>query len=163
MRTELDLPLTNQILHAPAYLESMETLRRMEQDRIFCRHDLAHCLDVARLTLLLCRENGVRAEADIVYAAALLHDIGRVTEYADGTSHDEAGLSLACSVLSSLDCPPDRQAQILSLIASHREGGGGMLEQLFSLADKRSRQCFACPARGACNWEAEKQNMNIRG
>ena len=52
--------------------------------------------------------------------------------------------------------------EILSLIASHRKGGEkGTLEEIFCIADKKSRLCFACPAQAECNWDAEKRNMDI--
>ena len=42
----------NRICRHPLWQESMEQIRKLEQDRIFCRHDIAHCLDVARLAYL---------------------------------------------------------------------------------------------------------------
>ena len=42
----------NRICRHPLWRESMEQICKLEQDRIFCRHDIAHCLDVARLAYL---------------------------------------------------------------------------------------------------------------
>ena len=159
----MELPLTNTILHDPVYAQTMETLRELEQDRIFCRHGMAHCLDVARITMLLCREHGVGAEPDMVYAAALLHDIGRAAEYTGGIPHEEASIPLARTILTECHAPAAVQEQILHLIACHRHARkeDGSLAYLFSLADKRSRCCFACPAYAECSWAEERRNLTI--
>ena len=159
----MELPLTNAILHNAVYAQTMETLRTLEQDRIFCRHGMAHCLDVARITMLLCREYAVAAEPDVVYAAALLHDIGRAAEYTDGIPHEEAAEPLARAILTECHTPPALQEQIMRLIVCHRNAQkeDGSLAYLFSLADKRSRCCFACPAFDACNWTAQRRNLTI--
>ena len=40
----------NRILHNPKYRECVEKNRKYEEERIFCRHDMSHFLDVARLS-----------------------------------------------------------------------------------------------------------------
>ena len=55
----------------------MSDLAKKEEDRIFCIHDIEHCLDVARISYILAFENGIKIDKEIVYGAALLHDIGR--------------------------------------------------------------------------------------
>ena len=135
----MELPLTNAILHNAVYAQTMETLRTLEQDRIFCRHGMAHCLDVARITMLLC------------------------PEYTDGIPHEEAAEPLARAILTECHTPPALQEQILRLIVCHRNAQkeDGSLAYLFSLADKRSRCCFACPAFDKCNWTAQRRNLTI--
>ena len=158
----LELLLANKILNNTTYRREMDALRTSEQGRIFCRHDIEHCLSVARIAMLLCMEHGIPADADTVYAAALLHDIGRTAEYTNGIPHQIAGKQLAAAILTECGCPPRQQDAIQNLIAAHRQPEGTIsLEQMFYLADKRSRSCFACPAQGACNWEDEKRTMKI--
>ena len=50
----------------------MSDLAKKEEDRIFCIHDIEHCLDVARISYILAFENGIKIDKDIVYGAALL-------------------------------------------------------------------------------------------
>ena len=39
---------------------------------------------------------------ELIYCAALLHDIGRARQYEDGTPHDEAGAAIAGQILNEL-------------------------------------------------------------
>ena len=38
----------------------MSDLAKKEEDRIFCIHDIEHCLDVARISYILAFENGIK-------------------------------------------------------------------------------------------------------
>jgi hypothetical protein len=61
-----------------------------EADRAFCKHGLNHLLDTARIAYILVLENGLNISKGMVYATALLHDIGRYDEYYHGIPHDQA-------------------------------------------------------------------------
>ena len=67
----------NKILRHPVFAEHLARLENLEQARIFCRHGLPHLLDVARMMWISALEQQLPATRDVVYAAALLHDIGR--------------------------------------------------------------------------------------
>lgn len=111
----------NRILHNPKYRECVEKNRKYEEERIFCRHDMSHFLDVARLSWIENLERGLGIEKELIYAAALLHDCGRFRQYEDGTPHELAGAQLAEEIL--LDCgfeEPERE-EILRAISGHRE------------------------------------------
>ena len=58
-------------------MRELEHIREDEKDRKFCRHGMEHLLDVARLMYIEALEAGEDAPRDLIYAAALLHDIGR--------------------------------------------------------------------------------------
>lgn len=175
------MPRVDAIWNHPLYQERFGALQRAERDRMFCRHDLQHFLDVARIawTVLLERTHDVRAEPfscvarDAVYAAAFLHDIGRADEYETGESHDIASARIAAEILgtveqdkrfSSSECD-----QILAAIAHHRIGSGRAASALeaealadaLRYADKATRACYACPVRELCNWSDEKKNLTI--
>lgn len=158
-----ELSLANRIARNLLYITKMAEIRRLERDRIFCGHDISHCMDVARITMLICGEEGIEADPDTVYSAALLHDIGRAEEYASGTPHDFAGIEIAARILTQLDCPPELSREIIRLIASHRDPDGKKtpLETAFYQADKQSRLCFACPARDECCWDDSRKNLKI--
>ena len=60
----------NRILHNPKYRECVEKNRKYEEERIFCRHDMSHFLDVARLSWIENLEKGLGIEKELIYAAA---------------------------------------------------------------------------------------------
>ncbi|MBQ3915415.1 MAG: HD domain-containing protein [Ruminococcus sp.] len=158
----MELELTNRILRNELFCATLSQIENLEKGRIFCGHSLPHLLDTARIALILCRERGISADADVIYSASLLHDIGRAAQYTDGTPHDEAGCIIAEEILRQVDCDEEKTQEILRLVASHRKGGGeDTVEGIFCIADKKSRLCFACPAQSECNWSINKRNMKI--
>lgn len=154
----------NRIWNHPQYQENFRLLLSMEADRKFCRHGLSHCLDVARLTCLYEWEAGRKPEKELIYAAALLHDLGRGREYLDQIPHEQASLALAERILPDCGYSIEEQQLILEWIGSHRgkqkrDGAAAS----FYRADKASRNCFACPAEPECHWEKGKKNKRILG
>lgn len=155
----------NRICRHPLWRESMEQIRELEQDRIFCRHDIAHCLDVARLAYLESLEKHLGLEQGLIYAAALLHDIGRHRQYVEGTPHEQGSAELARSILTDCGYSPAEQEEIVSAILQHRlpkTGAQNDLAGLLFRADKASRLCMFCGAAEVCNWSQEKKNMNLK-
>lgn len=164
------MPRVDAIWNHPTFQAELRVLDDLERDRIFCCHGLDHLLDVARIMWICALEEGSDLPRDVVYATALLHDIGRAVQYRTGEPHDQAGVRLASEILGSVDAPPafsdaEREA-ILAAIGSHRgegpAGDGGALAKLLYAADKASRPCYACAARAECNWPLERQNLTIR-
>lgn len=150
------------ILRHPVFLKEQEAIEALEQDRIFCRHDLAHLLDVARLMTIYALEEGLDIPRDVVYAAALLHDIGRGEQYRTGTPHDQAGAAMARGILADCGYSPDEQGRIVDAIGSHRAvQQDAPLGALLYRADKKSRPCYRCKAAGECNWPMEKRNLTL--
>ncbi|MGN1184071.1 MAG: HD domain-containing protein, partial [Oliverpabstia sp.] len=78
------------IQNHPIFRTEYRNLQEAEKERIFCRHTMEHFLDVARLMYIYNLEDGAGIEKDIIYAAALLHDIGRYEQISRGTPHDIA-------------------------------------------------------------------------
>lgn len=156
------------IQNHPLYIAFAEKLKELEKDRIFCRHQTDHLLDVARITYILNLERNLGLSRDLIYGAALLHDIGKSRQYEEGSPHETAGEALAAQILA--DMPKDiayteeEQRQILTAIRGHRRlrEDAELLEALLYQGDKMSRACFACPAQSKCNWSIEKKNMEIR-
>ena len=159
----MKLEITNRILRNEYYLSQLRYLEKLEKDRIFCCHNMEHFLSVARITLILCSRNGTVIPEDIVYSAALLHDIGRVEEYTEGIPHDVASQKTAERVLDEVGCADDEKQLIISLIAGHRMDGldPETPEAVFGRADKLSRNCFECGARKKCKWKKESMNLEI--
>jgi len=79
-------------------------------------HDFDHVLRVLATALRLAELEG--ADAAIVQAAALLHDVGRAQERAKGLDHAEESARRAREILASL--PAARVDAVAEAIASHR-------------------------------------------
>ena len=157
----------NAILAHPLYRECYARLEELEKDRIFCRHQMTHLLDVARIAYISNMEQGLGIEKEVIYAAALLHDIGKYVQYEDGTPHEQSGEKIASEILGSLSetdaFSVEENRMILTAIRGHRKlrENPEPLEWLLYTGDKASRMCFACPAEGECDWSTEKKNMEI--
>ena len=152
----------DRIWNHPAYQSCLKEICACEAERIFCRHTPEHFLDVARITCLLAYEKEISADREIIYAAALLHDIGRHLQYREGIPHEQAGARIAGTILPDCGFSGEEQDEILHLILGHRtKTDREDLAGLFYRADKLSRNCFACPANEACDWPEEKKNKRI--
>lgn len=159
------MPRVDAIWNHPLFQREYTAICNHEQTREFCCHDLAHLLDVARVAWIRCLEEDLPLSRELVYAAALLHDIGRARQYEEGIPHDIAGEQIAAEILgtvepvnrfSSADCE-----RILAAVGHHRRLDDDMpsLARVIAWADKASRPCYACSARAACNWPDEKKNL----
>lgn len=113
----------NRIWNHPLYQQNFRLLLSLEADRKFCRHGLDHCLDVARLACLYEWEAGRQPDREQIYAAALLHDLGRAREYREGIPHDQASRELAAQILPDCGYSEQEQQAILEAIGSHRGAG----------------------------------------
>ena len=152
----------NAILRHPVFSEHLARLEALEETRIFCRHGLPHLLDVARMMWIAALERQLPLSRDVVYAAALLHDLGRVEQIEEGLPHHQASAALAARILPEAGFSEGEIAQIQDAITSHRsDGGDHTLGQLLYWADKKSRDCWVCDAKEACNWPHEKKNWGI--
>lgn len=147
----------------PLYIENYEKNVMSEKTRIFCHHDMSHFLDVARLAYIFSLERNYSLKKDIIYAAALLHDIGKWKQYADKTPHEIASSEIAELILTECQFDSKEREQILTAIRSHRQMGETKdpLSEVLYLADKLSRPCFSCPAEKECNWSESKKNLKI--
>lgn len=135
---------------------------KREKYREFCRHDIYHALDVARIAYIMVLENNIQVKKENIYAAALLHDIGKWMQYDKGIPHELASAQLAEGILIECGFIKDEIEQILSMILSHRKKhNGDLINEIFYSSDKMSRNCFKCKAASKCNWSEEKKNYNV--
>lgn len=155
----------NRIWKHPEYQACLAAIRRCEAERRFCRHTPEHFLDVARITCLLAAEQGLQVSREQIYAAGLLHDIGRHLQYRQNIPHELASAEIAERILADCGFGKQEQLDILHLIRCHRtvpeEKEKTALPALFYRADKLSRNCFCCPAQDECRWAEEKKNREI--
>ncbi|WP_238456513.1 HD domain-containing protein [Desulfotruncus arcticus] len=142
------------------YRECLERNAAAEINRLFCRHDLQHMLDVARITNMLVLEDARRnipgkaaLTREIIYAAGLLHDLARWLEYETGEDHAAAGARLAGPVLDRSGFDDREKTIILTAIREHRAGDEesiSLLGRYMARADDLSRPCYHCKARAEC-------------
>lgn len=154
----------NRILSNELYREYLEKNNQAEAQRRFCHHNIEHFLDVARIASILNYSEDYRQEEEIIYAAALLHDIGRWVQYEDGTPHEKASAKLAPEILDACGFLGDETDRILAAIGNHRNAKireEKSLSGLLYRADKLSRPCFACRMEKECNWKNDKKNLRL--
>lgn len=154
----------NQILRHPKYQEYVFQNAKCEWKREFCRHNMSHFMDVARLGYILNMEEGYGFPKDIIYGAALLHDIGRSVQYKEHRPHAEVSAELVPEILTDCGYNEEESAQIVSAIATHSDKslvGERNLNGLLARADQMSRACYTCTASEKCDWDEERKNGYI--
>jgi HD superfamily phosphodiesterase len=155
----------NRLIQDAEYNTYLRQIQQREANRQFCRHDYQHMVDVARITYLLLLESGdlkpfmeqygipMQATArEIVYAAGILHDIGRWREYDTNEDHAVVGARLAASLLQRAGFAAAEVLLICQAVREHRldDGSAGMLGSYLARADDLSRPCANCNSRYEC-------------
>ncbi len=172
---EQDINIVEAIRRHPLFQQYYKRLEQAEKDRRFCCHQMNHLLDVARIAYIQNLEEGLRFPKKMIYAAAILHDIGKARQYEEGIPHEIASAEIAEVILKDISLgkhkefsdknifSEEEQQEILGAIRSHRIYREDMnsFEKLLYISDKKSRQCFACSAEQECNWSLDKKNMEI--
>lgn len=154
----------NQLMTHPMYQKTQQNIQEAEVNRKFCRHGLEHALDVARILYIDVLEKNLPISKEVVYAAALLHDIGRYEQYEKDVPHHEAGALIAETILSECSFTNEEISLITAAIRLHKtnvKDGKDSLNALLYKADKLSRICFHCKAADECYWEETKKNATI--
>ena len=154
----------DKILEHPLFKKHLAENREAERDRIFCHHDMVHFLDVARIARILNGEEQYGQPVELVYAAALLHDLGKHLQYTDGIPHEQAGAGIAPEILADCGFNQKETDVIVNAILSHRDERTAMEKNLGGLlyrADKLSRPCYCCPAERECSWKDGRKNLRL--
>lgn len=155
----------NQILQHPLFKQYMEANDNKEKERVFCRHNMSHIFDVARIAYILNMEEEHRVSKDMIYGAALLHDIGRHVQYETGEKHAFVSAGLAPEILKDCGFDDEEIKAIVSAIYTHSDKsqiGGKGLNALIAKADQLSRACYTCPVESECNWGEERKNREMK-
>lgn len=134
-----------------------------EKKRKFCKHDIVHFADVARIAYIHNLENKLGFHKEIIYAAALLHDIGKWMQQKNGIPHNEASVLLSTSILQQCNFEQNEIDLINSAILTHRnyKGDKNSLNYTLFFADKKSRRCFYCKSEKDCSWADNMKNMSL--
>lgn len=155
----------DKILNHDLFKECLKKTYAFEEERIFCRHNMEHFLSVARIAQILNLKQKLHIKKAYVYAAALLHDVGRFRQYEDGTPHEKAGGVLAPQILKDCGFTEDETEGIVRAILSHRDSSveeEKSLRGILYRADKLSRSCYVCPVESECDWKNDKKNLTLR-
>lgn len=155
----------NKILNHDLFIENLKKNEMAEEGRLFCHHDMVHFLDVARIGYILNLEEGHGIEKELIYAAALLHDIGKHRQYFEGVPHEKASAAIAPQILKECGFDDKETLVILSAILTHRDkevAEDDSLNGILYRADKMSRACYACKAEANCDWKKGKKNLQIK-
>ena len=152
----------NQIISNTEFIARLNKLSVLENDRIFCKHDINHFLDVARLMTIYANQLKIDLSHDIIYATALLHDLGRVDQYQKNIPHEIASANIAKTILVNCGFNSFEIEIITKAILMHRNPiATDDLGKLLYLADKKSRMCFCCNSESECNWSADEKNQYL--
>lgn len=163
------------LLRQETYCLLLEELRKKEENRIYCRHDPEHFLQVARTAYIISLEKRCGIAREPIYLCALLHDIGRARQAPEGVTHQALSAMLAEKLLTDIQYPKDQHEEILSAIKAH---GGRIksavlrerienpaylpdLSELIRMADQLSRNCFLCSHAQTCYWGEDEKNCAI--
>lgn len=152
------------IIHHPLYKEYTGKIKEWEKDRPFCRHDYVHFLNVARLALIISLKEHMEVPQELIYAAALVHDIGRHIQYETGSDHALAGGSLAPPILKAAGFSRGETDMIIEAVVNHRNEAvkeEKNLKGLLYRADKLSRECYFCEVNQLCDWKEGKKNETL--
>lgn len=153
---------TNKLFDNKHYQDCLKRTKDHEKKRKFCKHNLSHFLDVARIATIKSRESHLDVSKDLIYTTALLHDIGRFLQYEEKIPHEVASYNLALEFLENLDFSIEEKTTILDAVLNHRNPEAKGFSLIFYESDKGSRSCFSCSQEKQCRWAKEKKNLTIR-
>ncbi|WZL80900.1 HD domain-containing protein [Vallitaleaceae bacterium 9-2] len=159
MNTQIDA-----IINHPKYKAYYLKIQNHEVARSTCKHDMSHFLDVARIAYILNFEKQLGISKKLIYATALLHDIGRFEQYERGIEHEISSASLCLEILIDTGFLEEEILQIQKAILNHRNldiKDEPTLSGIIYRADKASRPCHSCLVQDICNWPIEKKNLTI--
>lgn len=141
------------ILQDKDYRRYLDLNAKAEQQRIYCKHDYYHAVYVARLTYLLAMDKDFEKAVSLkplIYAAGVLHDIGRWVEYDTGEDHALVSARLAGPILQQAGFSSEEIKSIVIAVSEHRRSDASGLGALLAEADDLSRECHRCAAVETC-------------
>lgn len=159
-----EMQRVNRIIAHELWQKTVVQIAALEKNRRFCCHNTDHLLHVARLAGLENLERGLGISKELIYSAALLHDIGRGREYTDGIPHEKGGIGMAAFILEDCGFSGEEKETILDAIINHRNKSVSCEDSLRGLlyrSDKLSRNCFSCEAESECSRTVEKKNLYL--
>ena len=155
----------NKIIKNRDYQKYLNELKKIEKNRKFCRHNLPHFLDVARIASIINLKTNAQIDDEHIYAAALLHDIGRAKADVYNPSHAAVSAKLSEKILRDCCFFELEINYILDAIIRHDDKNFNNVKNLSGIlyiADKLSRPCYMCDMKEPCFWNLEKKNLELK-
>jgi uncharacterized protein len=170
----------NAIICNQEYQDWIIANNQAEYGSEYCRHGLEHAFDVARIAYELWLDHqGNPVAKDIVYAAALLHDIGYWSKFEDlhvdecdchehGDECDCGGeqetpfqvaASLSEEILAEAGYHPAVIGEIIKAIRQMDTDSKEGLSVILRRANELSRPCFLCPIQASCDREPKNTRL----
>lgn len=151
----------NRLINDKRYVKALEKINQREKNRIYCKHGFQHLLDTARIAYIKALEEKLPYSKEMIYAAALLHDIGKFMQYENGIPHNEASAEIAKELLVDYGFLNEADLILDSILNHRKESNDNEFNLLIYKSDKLSRGCYSCNATKGCNWSEEKKNLKI--
>lgn len=150
----------NKILCNQLFVDSLHHIEKAESDRIYCKHDICHLLNVCRIAYIKVLERGINISKEIIYATGLLHDIGRSEQYLKGVPHYIAGQNIIIKILQE-SMFEQWEIDIIkyAIIKHNARDEENVFNAIIYEADKESRLCMFCCAKETCKWETKNLTM----
>ncbi len=152
------------IIKHKKFRELLSKITEAEKDRIYCRHGIEHLMDTARAAYIINLENGLNIPKELIYGAALIHDLGRYAQYAENAEHHEASAALTREILPECGYSAKETEQIARAVMSHRGNDRDKprtLAEVLTAADNRTRLCMLCGASDTCKWSEYEKNHDL--
>lgn len=163
--SNIEMERIDKILKHDLFIDNVKKNGEAEKERAFCHHDMGHFLDVARIAMIFNLKEHLEIGEEMIYAAALLHDIGKHLQYEKGIPHEQASAEIAPGILRDCGFDEKETSVIVTAIRLHRTkeiACEPSLNGILYRADKASRPCFSCKMEKECNWKADKKNLTIK-
>ena len=153
------------LINDTLYRQYMNYNLEEEREPKFCQHDFSHHLDVARIAYILVLEHndlnyfikdsglsGKLAAKEVIYAAGLLHDIGKWKEYRDGEDLAACSARLSRTILPRALFTPDEIEIICRAICEQRNINKdiSLLGEKLYRGNNLSRMCSECHHNEEC-------------
>lgn len=150
----VSIPRVNRIIEHPLFKEYSLRNAQAEEKRAFCCHGFDHGLAVARIAYIsLLEKENISLSKEVIYAAAVLHDLGRWREYETGENHALVGAKLVEPILKESGFSPEEVGVIIQGIREHRldpENEMSLLGRALASADDWARDCRSCSSQEGC-------------
>ena len=136
----------------------------------YTEHSFAHVTHVAENARYILETLGYDAHTvELAQIAGYLHDIGNLVNRVD---HSQSGAVMAFQILTSMDCPAEDVATVVTAIGNHDEGTGvpvNALSAALILADKadvrrsrvRNRDIASFDIHDRVNYSVTKSVLKI--
>lgn len=151
----------NKIINSGIYKEYLKKLNEYEKDRVYCKHDYNHFINLSRIAYIQVLEAGLEYSKEVIYTIGFLHDIGRVLEFEKGVAHHIGSVLIAEDILKESDFTELEISYILEGIENHRKDSNSALGKIICKSDKLSRDCMNCEVITSCHWSEDIKNKDI--